>query len=714
MRGDELGLSAFIAGTAIGYLIWYWARRRAGETHKEHPPQSANPLLLAIAALAILLCSFLLVALSFTIAIEPAAYPTKASRFSGISQWLIVAAVVGTLAALAMLLPPRRLRASETYRTVFSATLAVAFTVVLILFVVVVVWGPHSIYLHPVAGSIAAVPLGSLLLGVLFGSIGAEWLSYLLRDEGLRSAALEAQHKRWSIVLVTILFLGVAFPFVPQLLGKISATNITTPLGGVTFASEPISTARQPESIAKIGEENRDARLWDAFKDIADMATRDRDYARLFYSAPQLKPKLDSLEALHTNAKILTDTLLTPLGKCVDAYFEKFNNRGLIQRQFGFATILYTKFLRAKSLNADVEPLIKELAAATAVLGAHIRDLPQDPRNECEKTSKDLSELKLDSPSLPTILPYAAMGLAFLLYDSAESEQAMREIASWVEDHYLAANDKKIGECNQKPDKESKECGYYGYWAELETGKGKWLQLPLWYRIRIEFELSEMLMPTVNRRVAYFVSRSLVQSIEALFSGSQINSAYDWAKCDSVIANAAGQAKPGSKERDLQSRMVVAYLSHVDVMLRNLVRVVEQGLADDDAPITPEMLKYAEDNSAVDLRCLSYFGGRETTDRQTYAATFKATYGIVLAKAMAEKGPSGRTSELARAGRSEMLMKARAALLYAIPMLKEVAAKHSRVLQARPAQDRLFVLLEEQDVLRRAESALKSLDELLR
>jgi hypothetical protein len=303
-------------------------------------------------------------------------------------------------------------------------------------------------------------------------------------------------------------------------------------------------------------------------------------------------------------------------------------------------------------------------------------------------------------------LPYVAMGLSFLLFDSGEPEQAMREIAAWVNDHYSVTNDEKLKACNRDTSKSDKEeCGYYGYFAEPEPGKDKkWLQLPAWYRIRAEFELNEMLASTVNRRIAYVIARDLVRAIESLFSDSQIKSAYDWARCNSG-------AIPNSKDRELQSRMVVAYFTQVDAMLRNLIRVVEEGLTDDDATISPEMIRYAEDNNAVNLLCLSYLSGQETT-RRTYMAFFKATYGILLTKAIMEREGSGATTDIARAGRSETATKARTALNYAIPILRQLSGEQRRKVGPSPLQDRLFVLSEEEDVLRRAEGALRILDEM--
>ncbi len=579
------------------------------------------------------------------------------------------------------------------------------------MFVVVLIWGPRSFYLNTADRWIAAAPLGALLLGVLFGSIGAEWLNYIMREEGLKTVAMESQHRRWGFVLLILLFLGILYPFFPQLLSRLSSANVTTPLGGVSFSSQPISTIRQSGGSPKIGNETSETRSWDAFEHFEDMWVRDKDYANLFYR--NKAKKLAALNRLHDGANVFVKNVLDPLGKCLNKHLAKFNNRGLVQRRFNDAIVSYTKLLHPPGTGvADAQALLAELAKAAAALKDDVSGPGSD---EDEKACQDARNRIVDqakaNASMVTSLPYAAMGLAFLLYDSGETEQAMREIASWIEDHYVPKTAQaKIAECNKT---ENERCAYYGYKPDVEPGEtAKWEQLPAWYRIRIEFELTEMLSLTVNRRVSYLTAYALVHSIELLFADSEVKSAFDWARCDLAISNAANRPKPGTSDEKLESRMVAAYFSLVDKMLRNLTYAANEGLLDEAVAISPEMLKYAEKNSAVELQCLSYYTDR-SSDRETYDGEYKATYGVLLTQAIRQREPH-QTSDFERAGRRDTIRTAGSVLRYAIWILKRRVAEHDRELNRKPLDERLFALPEEQDYLRRAEAALKSIEDLER
>jgi hypothetical protein len=728
MRFEELGLSAFIAGTALGYLIWYWARN-GGDLPQPavRPGEAATPdreTMLSrprFQAAVILGCAFLILALFIGMAFQET-HPMGPPPAVTLNHWiagiafLIVVLMLGALLGASV----RQHRRAETYRSVFKATLAVVFGFVLMMFIVVVLWGPHSLYLSPAERLIAAAPLGALLLGVLFGSVGAEWLNYIMCDDGLKTVTMETQHRRWGYILLVLLLLGLLYPLFPQLLGKLSTANVTTPLGGVTFETQPVSTIRQGGEQIRIGNETSAARSWDAFEHLAEIADRDRDYAEVFFK--DRPNKLKAIQRLHDGdgpsqhgANEFVANVLDPLGKCINRYFEKFNNQGLIQRRFNDVVVIYTKLLHTpKSDSVDATPLLEKLSAAAGYLNDEMSDgtQPAGSKSACADAKDKVANAR---PPLPTTLPYAAMGLSFLLYDSGETEQAMREIASWVEDHYDSKTVKdKIADCNKT---ETEDCKYYGYKPPPERPergeKAKWEELPAWYRIRIEFELTEMLPLSArpNRRVSYLTAHDLVHTIESLFSESDIRSAYDWAKCSSPISSAANRPKQGTHPERLDSRMVAAYFSLVDKMLRNLSSVADEGLLDEDVALSPEMLRYAENNAAVELQCLSYY---QASERETLEAEYKATYGILLTRAITQRESGSRPSEFERAGRREAVKSANAALRYAIPTLRRSVARHDREMSTKRRDQRLFTLLEEQDYLRRAEAALRGLEDMAR
>jgi hypothetical protein len=760
MRVEELGLSAFVAGTAIGYLIWYWARggkeEKSEVAENAKPGQAPEPSVAAADAkqppaqnakadqapkvpageskqprplfqtATVLACGFLLLALFIGMGFD--AHPMGPARFVTLNHWLISIAVLILIILLARLLWSawRRRGASARYGDVFEATLSVVFGFVLALFVVVLVWGPHWLYLDPAYSWIVAAPLGALLLGIVFGSIGGEWLDYIMHEDRLKTVAMQRQHRSWGFVLLALLFLGILYPFFPGLISKISSANVTTPIGGVAFSTQPISTIRQQEGPTPIGNEASETPIWPGFDAFERMSARDGQYADLFFRKE--KGKLAAINRLHdggdpasqNGANDFAKNVLNPLGKCVNAYFDQFKNRGLIQRRFDDAIISYTKLLHpAKPTGrVDASGLLTELSKATEALNKDMRSSREvaEPKEPCEEARKKIEAARNANPSLPTTLPYPAMGLAFLLYDSGETEQAMREIASWVEDHYRNTAQEKLAECNDKKKAiDEASCAYYGYRPKVEEGEpATWEQLPPWYRIRIEFELTEMLAPTVNRRVAYFTAHELVHTIESLFTGSDIKSPYDWASCELRMKNSAKLSKPENSkdsDEDLESRMVAAYFSLVDKMLRNLTSVADQGLLDGDAAISPEMLTYAAKNSLAPLHCLSYYQGRADV-LETYNGEYKATYGILLVQAiLLHNSPM---SEFERAARKEEMTNANVALRHAIPILKQQVDKHDRDLSVKRFDERLFALLEERDYLRRATVALKSLEELER
>jgi hypothetical protein len=721
MQFEEPGLAAFVAGTAIGYLIWYWSRNGGEEGRQPEPaiPMDAGratgepmPPKRRFQAVPVLACAFLLVVIFIAMAFERA-HPMGPPRLVTFNHWTIAFAILALIAILGMLLRSsvRKHEASGAYTGVFKSVLLLVSGFVLAVFVAILFGGPPgSIYPSMAERWIGMLPLGSMLLGILFGSIGAEWLNYMMHKDGLRTVAAEVQHRRWGFVLLTLLLLGVVYPLVPQLVGKISSANLATPLGGFTLTAQPVSTIRQLEGPSRIGNETSEVRIWEGLQDLGDMADRDRTYATIFYGTTAGN-KLKAIEKLHDGANDFAKNVLAPLGKCVNKYFETFNNRGLIQRRFNDAILTYTKLLHLpKGDRVDAKALLVQLAAAANALNEDMRSDPKVAESEepCEKAAKSISDA---NPSLVSTLPYAAMGLSFLLFDSGETEQAMREIASWVEDHYAPRTvEARLAECNKKV---NDSCAYYGYKAEIpQQGEtAKWEKLPAWYRIRIEFELTEMLALTVNYRVSYLASHALVHTIESLFSESQIGGPYEWAKCGSAESNE--RPKAGTRNELLESRMVAAYLSLVDKMLRNLTYVANEGLLDDDVAISPEMLKYAKRNSEVELHCLSYYHER-ASDRETYEGEYKATYGVLLTQAIMQRARSAPRSEIESAARRNDVRDARDALRYARAILSQRSAEHDRELSGKRLNEKLFALIEERDYLRRAEAALRSLDSLER
>src|SRR5471030_80723 len=179
---EDLAFSAFIAGTAIGYLIWYWARGGGGEQHSTGKSVTFKK---RFETMAIFACAFVLVAIFVEREIE-AAHPLGPLRLSALNQFVILLAVLAAVCALVMLLrsSARGQGATESNTKVFKSTLVVIFGVVLIMFALVLIWGPHSLYLGSTDRWIASAPLGTLLLGILFGSIGAEWVNYWMSDDG--------------------------------------------------------------------------------------------------------------------------------------------------------------------------------------------------------------------------------------------------------------------------------------------------------------------------------------------------------------------------------------------------------------------------------------------------------------------------------------------------------------------------------------------------
>ena len=454
-----------------------------------------------------------------------AAHPLGPLRLSALTQSVVLIAAIAAIVVLVMLLrsSARRFReTTEPYAKVFRSTLVVVFGFVLIMFVMVLIWGPHSLHWRSANRWIAAAPFGSLLLGVLFGSIGAEWVTYLMTDDGFaRTRELEAQHKRWGFVLLALLLLGVFVPLSPQLLGKISGGNVTTPLGGISFSTQPVSTIREPAGAgSSVGSETQETRLWESLAHLGNLMKRDREYKDLFYR--DRGEELAALNGLHIDGDPFAERVLEPLGKCIAAHFEIFNNRGLIQRALNDVVVTYTKLLHPpKSDKIDAKGLAAQMAASAAVLGMEMRNTAKpDAAKPCDD-AKDAIESAKDKSLIVPALPYAAMGLAYLLYDSGETEQAMRELASWIEDHYLATGKSSIAECSKG---KGENCAYYGYRPTLKGGApGEWRPLPAWYRIRIEFELIEMLHLTVNRRVSFLAARTLVHTIESLFSEFEVS-----------------------------------------------------------------------------------------------------------------------------------------------------------------------------------------------
>jgi hypothetical protein len=688
MRLEDLSLSAFVAGTAIGYLIWFWLRGGGTKTdlHKH------QFLLVAFIVCGVLL-AILLVAETW--GIDTLYYAHKFVSIIG----LIVAVAIA--ASLLWQYWPRKKNRGKKFVIGLEVTLAILFTFVLSFLVIVLLWGPQSLYLRSLNQWFVSAPLGALISGMIFGGVSGEWLQYILLPAKMRSESLTLAHQRWGYVLIALMVLGILYPVFPQLLRNIGSANVSTPVGSLSFTIQnvqSISGVTQAQSGPHTSETAGTARPpWPSLPVLQLIAKRDKDYIKYFFAnSGDESPALDTL---FDGSDGFLEQVLSPLGGCIRAHFDTYHSPQMTLLYLAPVLGVYRAAVYAKGSPQKVQDLRDQLAQAAHKFGV---DLPG--HQDCSNAE---AQAKKWNKPVSTTLPYFAMGFAYLLYDSDAIDQAARELAQWKDNHFGKSASEQIQQCNDK--KLTSDCANLGYFS-----KDAWHQLPFWFKIRAEFDLAAILGSNSRAALTTFrISKTTVEDLKSAIRNSSIGPIEKWSEksCPALDPTV------GKPQQDLQRRAILAYVTMVDQMLKYLIRVVDESLNDKDATITPEMLDYAEANTAINFNCFPAPSPGDVKQWQSllvsWKAQFRATYGSILTQLITKREPPYGLSDIERAGRNQAIINARANLLRAIDILQRSVDEQKTENSNGPLADQLFFYTDDEQYLREAQAKLDQLNALL-
>jgi len=507
-------------------------------------------------------------------------------------------------------------------------------------------------------------PLVAALLGMAFGGIAPEWVRFIILPVRLATDELKGAHTRWMWVLLTLLVVGIIYPFLPGLLGWLSQASITTPLVSVSLTAHPVTepgrsavplpSGATPEHLL------HDPQPPYRFALLQETIDRDLAYARLFLKG---KPQLHDLEELHKKNDFAS-TALVPMAKCVTYYSSVFRGSSMLSDHLRRVLVTYTKMVHENT--ADKMPtLLSDIRDAISGLESDIPNIP-DANKTCAEAKSTIDLTINNLPQIDFKLPYTVLGLSYTLYSVGLIDQAIVEVAQWLD-------------------------------SVPENGQSS---LPLWYKARGLWEMSVMLEDSadVRSRISYF--EETIHTYEALFNDTDIDSAEQWMKKCSHE-----DRKLNDREILLEQQLVFSYLGVVDKWLYHTIRAPAIMKETHGDLVTAEMRKYAQQNISADLKCFPNYFAKIGHNADEYRGSYLTQYGTVLA-VWANTLP--QSNEVERRMRSDALLDARVALEQAVERLTPIAY-HEREGPIDRRLDRLFHLGNAQELLQNATETLKTL-----
>jgi hypothetical protein len=587
---------------------------------------------------------------------------------------------------------------------------------------------PRLGYLHDLA---TREPIGYLLLGFLFGVLLGEWLSYIFIPPQLRTDELRDAHTRWGYFLVAIIALGLLYPALVPALRSLKGGDVKTEFFSLSFA------AKEPEKGANITgtSEFTASQLKDPDRPLGELpffesiAERDTEYAELFLKQDEVFRKtLQSAEGRDA-AQSLLDYEITPihrsdkpfiklmqkLGECLYDHWKLFHSVDMISQQIRPILPIYTGLVQGK--NNRLGLLKKAIIKASQGLASDIilakSNLPADQIDETkhiDQIERRIVSAYQSDTHCPTTddgdavqeirleLPYAAFALAHLFYDEGDHKQAARVVADWLDAEYHLEDCNKTGTwpCPALDEYPGDKSQYPVGYQVSEKRK----PLPIWYRIRMEYELGVTLEGTDSTRSIVDAYKRLEASYTELFAESSIQSASKW-------MDHCGEQDQHDPRK---ARLVLAFLSTVNTRIQYQAAMVDGGLIPAAEVMTDQEREDGKLLTNTKFGCF-YEPLVSQQDKEDYEGSFYAQYGTVLA--LSAKGEDA-SQELGRAEQKHWLIEARPQLEKAVETLK-LRAEHERNKRyTKPLRDQLFYLGPSQDILRATQERLDRVSQTLR
>jgi hypothetical protein len=399
--------------------------------------------------------------------------------------------------------------------------------------------------------------------------------------------------------------------------------------------------------------------------------------------------------------------ILTSLEGCISEHFNLFHSPAMLLSSLKEALPIYTDIVTKKNKTFySPRDLAKALRQAAYHLALDMAAL-SDSKAPCAEAWVRIESIEADT-RMDFVLPYTAIGLAYLYYASGEFDAAALEVAGWLDDQYSPAALLGIEECNRQAES---ACDLIGYKvADVRQ------TLPLWYKLRAQYVLSLILESTeaarARRKVFEESLITLRDIFRGVFKGTKITKADDWATyC--TLENRDLTAE----QLTLEERLVAVYIGMADKLLYYTARDARTAPLGETL-ITPDLLALGKQNTQVNLDCFPAADMVWTVPRESLEASFLTQYGTALAVSAIRARPVG---DAARAEGKETLKLAQRSLERAVYLLGSKDMEGKDVPSREREHDKvpntlaggLFYAAEAQDTLRSAELELDEVKDAL-
>jgi hypothetical protein len=250
-------------------------------------------------------------------------------------------------------------------------------------------------------------------------------------------------------------------------------------------------------------------------------------------------------------------------------------------------------------------------------------------------------------------LPYAHITFAHLLASIGSEDLGAINLARWLQSQF---------ETKRDPDNAKK--------------------LPEWYRIRAEYELTELLKRTADKRSPVIATANMVQSLESIFAEHGIKNLDNWAKtCSPEKAVSDGQPRPDARLM-LTYRAKLSELGYFSVQLASGVRIDEK-VPDRRTLVDEQLIDKVRDNAHTSLFCFAtILRPPETPER--VEAEFNLSYALLLLHSPTFDVDSAKPE------RQKQMREAEVILERIIPIYRDRVREEEKEMAKKPYDQRLF------------------------
>ena len=355
--------------------------------------------------------------------------------------------------------------------------------------------------------------------------------------------------------------------------------------------------------------------------------------------------------------------VLKPLGSCVTDHLKAFISTELLQDRIMDGVVFYGSWLtehqREPSVNeGDASKLFEALRTSANRLAD---DLKSFSESKCREDAKDMPHKATGAINI--VLPYARLGLAHLQGAMGWHDAAAATVAHWIEAQF-------------------REDAQFG-----ETGR----PLPIWYRIRGQFDLVFFLAHGNLLRTKIREFSKSIESLEELFSTRDtIENLEHWSKvCDTRK----------SSELKAEGRLMYTYLS----LVNNLAWYsadLDPDPPDDDVISGTLLLDRVRADTEASIDCLLSAQALQTRYADQLRGSLFTAYGTTLARFASDEKLADKEH------RGTYRRDAKIALSKAMPYLRLAAEADEKENTKAFPEDQIFFRSESREAIYRAQRIL--------